>query len=79
MLTSPPGYLRAVRELCSKYNVLMIADEVATGFGKTGAMFACDREGVAPEAQDMDGGVVGPRTTAVRMTPRCRSSSLFTW
>ncbi|MDH4101580.1 MAG: aminotransferase class III-fold pyridoxal phosphate-dependent enzyme, partial [Nitrospirota bacterium] len=49
MLTSPPGYLRAVRTLCSKYDVLMIADEVATGFGKSGAMFACDREGISPD------------------------------
>ena len=45
----PPGFLRAVRELCSAHDVLMIADEVATGFGRTGTMFACEQERVAPD------------------------------
>ncbi len=45
----PPGYLRAVRELCDKHDVLLICDEVATGFGRTGTMFACDQERVAPD------------------------------
>jgi ornithine--oxo-acid transaminase len=43
------GYLRGVRELCSKYNVLFIADEVQTGLGRTGKMLACDHEGVKPD------------------------------
>lgn len=49
MLTSPPKFLSQVRSLCTKYNILMIADEVATGFGRTGRMFACEHEGVSPD------------------------------
>ena len=43
------GYLKGVRELCDKYNVLMIADEVQTGMGRTGKMLACDYENVKPD------------------------------
>ena len=45
----PPGYLRRVRELCDEHGVLLICDEVATGFGRTGTMFACEQERVAPD------------------------------
>lgn len=45
----PDGYMKKVRELCDRYNVLLIADEVQTGFGRTGYRFACDREGVVPD------------------------------
>ncbi|MDX6583717.1 MAG: adenosylmethionine---8-amino-7-oxononanoate aminotransferase [Solirubrobacterales bacterium] len=45
----PPGFLHAVRELTSEHGVLMIADEVATGFGRTGTMFACEQERVSPD------------------------------
>ena len=41
MIIQPPGFLRAVRELCTKHDVLLICDEVAVGFGRTGKMFAC--------------------------------------
>jgi adenosylmethionine-8-amino-7-oxononanoate aminotransferase len=45
----PPGFLRAVRRLCDEHDVLLICDEVATGFGRTGTMFACEQERVAPD------------------------------
>ncbi len=44
-----PEYLRALREACNRYDVLLVADEVATGFGRTGRMFACDWAAVTPD------------------------------
>ncbi|MEJ2249846.1 MAG: ornithine--oxo-acid transaminase [Candidatus Lokiarchaeota archaeon] len=45
----PEGYIKKVREICSKYNVLMMADEIQTGFCRTGKMFACDHENIKPD------------------------------
>jgi adenosylmethionine-8-amino-7-oxononanoate aminotransferase len=59
ILLHPDGYLRAVRELCDKYDVLMICDEVATGFGRTGTMFACEQEGVVPDLMTVAKGLTG--------------------
>ncbi|HTP05809.1 MAG TPA: adenosylmethionine--8-amino-7-oxononanoate transaminase, partial [Nitrospirota bacterium] len=59
MLLQPSGYLRKIRELCTKYNILMIADEVATGFGRTGTMFACGHEKVLPDIIAMAKGITG--------------------
>ena len=59
MLVHPPGYLRAVRDLCDKYGALLICDEVATGFGRTGKMFACDHEGVSPDLLCVAKGITG--------------------
>jgi ornithine--oxo-acid transaminase len=45
----PPGYLHAVRQICDRHNVLFIADEIQTGLGRTGKLFACDHEGIRPD------------------------------
>jgi adenosylmethionine-8-amino-7-oxononanoate aminotransferase len=49
MILQPPGYLRGVRELTRRYDLLLIADEIVTGCGRTGRMFACEHEQVAPD------------------------------
>ncbi|MGH2840687.1 MAG: adenosylmethionine--8-amino-7-oxononanoate transaminase [Solirubrobacteraceae bacterium] len=59
MLLHPDGYLRAVRELCDTHDVLLICDEVATGFGRTGTMFACEQEDVAPDLMCLAKGLTG--------------------
>lgn len=62
VVTPPPGYLSRVREICTAHGVLMAIDEVQTGLGRTGTMFACDDEGVAPDilalAKALGGGVL---------------------
>jgi 4-aminobutyrate aminotransferase len=45
----PPGWLKAVRELCDRHGILLVIDEVQTGIGRTGRMFACEHEGVVPD------------------------------
>ncbi len=55
----PPGYLRQVRALCDRHDVLLICDEVATGFGRTGTMFACEQERVAPDFLCLGKGLTG--------------------
>src|SRR5687767_10845859 len=59
MLVHPDGYLRAVRELCDEFGVLLVCDEVAVGFGRTGTMFACEQEGVAPDLMCVAKGITG--------------------
>lgn len=48
-LTAAPGYFKRIREICDRYGILLILDEVMCGMGRTGALFACDLEGVAPD------------------------------
>ncbi len=59
ILVQPPGYLKRVRDLCTQYNILMIVDEVAVGFGKTGKMFACEQEDVFPDIMALAKGISG--------------------
>ncbi len=59
MIVSPPGYIRQIREYCDKYDVIMILDEVATGFGRTGRMFACEHEDVTPDIMVLGKGMTG--------------------
>lgn len=59
MLVHPHGYLREVRELCDRHGVLLVCDEVAVGFGRTGTMFACEQEGVAPDLLCLAKGITG--------------------
>ncbi|MBT6846358.1 MAG: aminotransferase class III-fold pyridoxal phosphate-dependent enzyme, partial [Planctomycetaceae bacterium] len=59
MIMQPAGYLVGVRQLTKKYNVLLIADEVAVGFGRTGAMFACDHENIQPDLMCLAKGLTG--------------------
>jgi len=59
LIMQPTGYLRGVRELTRKYDVLMIADEVAVGFGRTGTMFACEHENVTPDILCLAKGLTG--------------------
>ena len=49
VVVPPKGYLKAVREICDRHNVLLMADEIQTGLGRTGRLFACDHEGVRPD------------------------------
>ncbi len=59
---SPPGYLRSARELCDRAGALLVADEVQTGLGRCGWLFACDAEGIVPDvmtlAKGLSGGVI---------------------
>lgn len=62
IIIPPEGYLRGIRDLCDTHNVLMLADEIQTGMCRTGRRFACDHEGVIPDAfiigKSLGGGVV---------------------
>lgn len=59
MVMHPPGYLRGVRELTRRFDVLLVADEVAVGFGRTGTLFACEQEAVVPDFLCLGKGLTG--------------------
>lgn len=71
MIFHPPGYLRGVRALTRKYDVLMIVDEIVTGCGRTGRLFACDHEEVVPDllclGKSLTGGYL-PLSVAIATT-----------
>jgi acetylornithine/succinyldiaminopimelate/putrescine aminotransferase/predicted amino acid dehydrogenase len=73
----PAGYLRLVRGLCDRYNVLLILDEIQTGLGRTGELFACEREGVSPDvmtlAKALGGGLLP--VSACLLSARAHSSA----
>lgn len=59
MVTMPPGFLGDLARICREYEVLLMADEVATGFGRTARMFACDHEEVTPDIMAVGKGLTG--------------------
>ncbi len=59
MIVHPEGFLSGVKDLCEKYNILLIADEVMVGFGRTGKMFACSHENVTPDILTISKGLNG--------------------
>lgn len=59
IIVSPPGYLKKIYEISKKHKILFIADEVATGFGRTGKMFACDHENINPDIMAISKGITG--------------------
>lgn len=85
VIVPPDGYLRQVRDICDRHHVLMVADEVQTGLGRTGQLFACDWEGVRPNltviGKALSGGlmpvsaVVGTREVLGLFTPGTHGST----
>ncbi len=59
MIVHPSGFLKGVESLCREFDILLVCDEVATGFGRTGKMFACEHEGVRPDLMSVAKGLSG--------------------
>jgi putrescine aminotransferase len=59
IVVAPPGYLAAARELCDQYGAMLVFDEIQSGMGRTGRMFACEHEGVSPDLMALGKGFGG--------------------
>ncbi|MEW6347599.1 MAG: adenosylmethionine--8-amino-7-oxononanoate transaminase [Thermodesulfobacteriota bacterium] len=59
MIVHPQGFLKGLEQICREFNILLICDEVATGFGRTGKMFACEHEDVRPDMMALAKGITG--------------------
>ncbi|MBR2179917.1 MAG: adenosylmethionine--8-amino-7-oxononanoate transaminase [Selenomonadaceae bacterium] len=70
----PPLYIKKLRQLCDDYDVLMIADEIATGFGRTGKMFACDNADISPDVMCISKGLTGGY---MPMSATCVSDKIY--
>ena len=74
ILIPPDGYIQGVREICDRYGILMVADEVMAGFGRTGRWFAIDHWDVVPDLMTMAKGLT-VELPAARRGRRCATTS----
>jgi adenosylmethionine-8-amino-7-oxononanoate aminotransferase len=78
----PPSYLRKLRDLCDRYNIHFIADEIAVGFGRTGRMFACEHAGVSPDLMCLSKGLTAgylPLSLVVTTEGSIRHFTVIMW
>ncbi len=75
----PPGFWRRVRAACDRHGTLLIFDEIPTGLGKTGTMFACQHDGVVPDilvlGKALGGGILPIAAVLARPRARCRRAT----